>query len=150
MDDFAAKVGEANVFGLVQGEANTVAPNKRPLSSMTPTIVLDKDGKPFLATGSPGGSRIITTTLQVILNIIDFNMNLQAAVNNPRIHSQLWPEEIGVEQGISVDTINLLKKMGNTVTPYAAMGAAESVMSDGQYVYGAADPRRASALAIGY
>ncbi|MXA48311.1 gamma-glutamyltransferase [Francisella tularensis] len=150
MDDFAAKVGEANVFGLVQGEVNTVAPNKRPLSSMTPTIVLDNDGKPFLATGSPGGSRIITTTLQVILNIIDFNMNLQAAVNNPRIHSQLWPEEIGVEQGISVDTINLLKKMGNTVTPYAAMGAAESVMSDGQYVYGAADPRRASALAIGY
>ncbi|WP_025329267.1 gamma-glutamyltransferase [Francisella tularensis] len=150
MDDFAAKVGEANVFGLVQGEVNTVAPNKRPLSSMTPTIVLDNDGKPFLATGSPGGSRIITTTLQVILNIIDFNMNLQAAVNNPRIHSQLWPEEIGVEQGISVDTINLLKKMGNTVTPYAAMGAAESVMSDGQYVYGAADPRKASALAIGY
>lgn len=150
MDDFAAKVGVANVFGLVQGEANTVAPNKRPLSSMTPTIVLDKDGKPFLATGSPGGSRIITTTLQVILNIIDYNMNLQSAVNNPRIHSQLWPEEIGVEQGISVDTINLLKKMGNTVTPYAAMGAAESVMSDGQYVYGAADPRRGNALAIGY
>ena len=150
MDDFTAKVGVANVFGLVQGEANTVAPNKRPLSSMTPTIVLDKDGKPFLATGSPGGSRIITTTLQVILNIIDYNMNLQSAVNNPRMHSQLWPEEIGVEQGISVDTINLLKKMGNTVTPYAAMGAAESVMSDGQYVYGAADPRRGNALAIGY
>ncbi|MDE4992491.1 gamma-glutamyltransferase, partial [Francisella tularensis] len=82
-----------------------------------PTIVLDNDGKPFLATGSPGGRRIITTTLQVILNIIDFNINLQAAVNNPRIHSQLWPEEIVVEQGISVDTINLLKKMGNTVTP---------------------------------
>lgn len=150
MDDFAAKVGVANVFGLVQGEANTVAPNKRPLSSMTPTIVLDKDGNPFLATGSPGGSRIITTTLEVILNLIDYNMNLQAAVNNPRVHSQLWPEELGVEQGISVDTINLLKKMGNNVVPYAAMGAAESVMSDGQYVYGAADPRRANALAVGY
>lgn len=150
MDDFAAKVGVANVFGLVQGEANTVAPNKRPLSSMTPTIVLDKDGNPFLATGSPGGSRIITTTLQVILNIIDFNMNLQAAINNPRIHSQLWPDELGVEQGISVDTIKLLKEMGNNVVPYAAMGAAESVMSDGQYVYGAADPRRAGALAVGY
>ncbi|AXA33620.1 gamma-glutamyltransferase [Francisella adeliensis] len=150
MDDFAAKVGVANVFGLVQGEANTVAPNKRPLSSMTPTIVLDKDGKPFLATGSPGGSRIITTTLQVILNMIDYNMNLQSAVNNPRIHSQLWPEELGVEQGISIDTINLLNKMGNNVIPYAAMGAAESVSSDGQYVYGAADPRRAGALAVGY
>ena len=111
MDDFAAKVGVANVFGLVQGEANTVAPNKRPLSSMTPTIVLDKKGNPFLATGSPGGSRIITTTLQVILNLIDYKMNLQSAVNNPRVHSQLWPEELGVEQGISVDTINLLKKM---------------------------------------
>lgn len=97
MDDFAAKVGVANVFGLVQGEANIVAPNKRSLSSMTPTIVINKDGKPFLATGSPGGSRIITTTLQVILNIIDYNMSLQSAVNNPRMHSQLWPEEIGVE-----------------------------------------------------
>ncbi|AIT08904.1 gamma-glutamyltranspeptidase [Candidatus Francisella endociliophora] len=150
MDDFAAKVGVANVFGLVQGEANTVAPNKRPLSSMTPTIVLDKDGNPFLATGSPGGSRIITTTLEVILNLIDYNMNLQAAVNNPRVHSQLWPEELGVEQGISIDTINLLNKMGNNVVPYAAMGAAESVMSDGKYVYGAADPRRANALAVGY
>ncbi|MGQ4001630.1 gamma-glutamyltransferase [Francisellaceae bacterium CB299] len=150
MDDFAAKVDVANVFGLVQGEANTVAPNKRPLSSMTPTIVLDKDGKPFLATGSPGGSRIITTTLQVILNMIDYNMNLQAAVNNPRIHSQLWPEELGVEQGISIDTINLLNNMGNNVIPYAAMGAAESVSTDGQYVYGAADPRRAGALAVGY
>ncbi|MED7789294.1 gamma-glutamyltransferase [Francisella sp. 19X1-34] len=150
MDDFAAKVGVANVFGLVQGEANTVAPNKRPLSSMTPTIVLDKKGNPFLATGSPGGSRIITTVLQVILNLVDYNINLQSAVNNPRIHSQLWPEELGVEQGISVDTINLLKKMGNNVVPYAAMGAAESVGSDGEYVYGAADPRRASALAIGY
>ena len=150
MDDFAAKVGVANVFGLVQGEANTVAPNKRPLSSMTPTIILDKDGKPFLATGSPGGSRIITTTLQVILNMIDYNMNLQAAVNNPRIHSQLWPEELGVEQGVSIDTINLLKEMGNNVVPYAAMGAAESVSTDGQYVYGAADPRKAAALAVGY
>ncbi|MDE4967766.1 gamma-glutamyltransferase, partial [Francisella tularensis] len=81
---------------------------------------LDKDGKPYLSTVSPGGSRIITTTLQLILNIIDFNMNLQAAVNNHSIHSQLWPEEIGVEQGLYVDSINLLKKMGNTVTPYAA------------------------------
>lgn len=150
MDDFAAKVGVANVFGLVQGEANTVAPNKRPLSSMTPTIVLDKESKPFLATGSPGGSRIITTTLQVILNMIDYDMNLQSAVNNPRIHSQLWPEELGVEQGISIDTIKLLKQKGNNVIPYAAMGAAESVSTDGQYVYGAADPRRAGALAVGY
>ena len=80
MDDFAAKVGMANVFGLVQGEANTVTLNKSLLSSMTPTIVLDKDGNPFLATGSSGSNHIIITNLQVILNIIDFNMNLQAAV----------------------------------------------------------------------
>ena len=150
MDDFTAKVGVANIFGLVQGEANTIAPNKRPLSSMSPTIVLNKDGSPFIATGSPGGSRIITTVLQVILNVIDFDMNIQSAVNNPRMHSQLWPEEIGVENGISIDTLNLLKEKGNNITPYAAMGAAESIMTDGQFVYGAADPRRAEALAIGY
>lgn len=150
MDDFTSKVGTANIFGLIQGEANSVAPNKRPLSSMTPTIVLDKDGKPFLATGSPGGSRIITIVLQVILNVIDFDMNVQSAVNNPRIHSQLWPEEIVVEQGISPDTLALLKKMGNTITPFDAMGAAETIMADGEYVYGAADPRRAEALAVGY
>jgi gamma-glutamyltranspeptidase/glutathione hydrolase len=150
MDDFTAKVGVANIFGLVQGEANTIAPNKRPLSSMSPTIVLNKDGSPFIATGSPGGSRIITTVLQVILNVIDFDMNIQSAVNNPRMHSQLWPEEIGVEQGISIDTLNLLKEKGNNITPYAAMGAAESIMTDGEFVYGAADPRRGGALAIGY
>ena len=137
MDDFTAKVGVANIFGLVQGEANTIDPNNRPLSSMSPTIVLNKNGSPFIATGSPGGSRIITTVLQVILNVIDFDMNIQSAVNNPRMHSQLWPEEIGVEQGISIDTLNLLKKMDNNITPYAAMGAAESIMTDGQFMYGA-------------
>ena len=117
---------------------------------MSPTIVLNKDGSPFIATGSPGGSHIITTVLQVILNVIDFDMNIQSAVNNPRMHSQLWPEEIGVEQGISIDTLNLLKEKGNNITPYAAMGAAESIMTDGEFVYGAADPRRGGALAIGY
>jgi gamma-glutamyltranspeptidase/glutathione hydrolase len=111
---------------------------------------LDKDGKPYFATGSPGGSRIITTALQVILNVIDHKLNIQSAVNSPRVHSQLWPEEIGVEQGISDDTIKILQNMGNTVTPYSAMGAAESVMISDGLVNGAADPRRQSALAIGY
>lgn len=103
---------------------------------MTPTIVLDKVGNPFLATGSPGSNHIIITTLQVILNIIDFNMNESSSscVNNSHVYSQLWPDELGVEQGISVDTINLLKEMGNDTVHYAAMGIAESVMSDGQYV----------------
>ena len=150
MDDFTSKVGVPNVFGLVQGAANSVAPNKRPLSSMTPVIVLDKHGKPFFATGSPGGSRIITTVLQVIINVIDHKLNIQSAVNSPRIHSQLWPEEIGYEDGISIDTIKILESMGNTLTPYSAMGAAESVMITDGLVAGAADPRRASALAIGY
>ncbi len=150
MDDFTAKVGEPNVFGLIQGKANSIAPNKRPLSSMTPTIILDKDGKPYIATGSPGGSRIITTTLQVILNVIDHQLNLQSAVNAPRIHSQLWPEEIRIEEGISPDTINLLETMGNIVVKKPAMGAAESIMKANGYVYGAADPRRPSGLALGY
>ena len=150
MDDFTSKVGVPNVFGLVQGEANSVAPNKRPLSSMTPTIILDKDDNPYFATGSPGGSRIITTTLQVILNVIDHKLNIQSAVNSPRIHSQLWPEEIGIEQGISDDTVKILQSMGNKVTPYSAMGAAESVMVTDGFVNGAADPRKPAGLAIGY
>lgn len=150
MDDFTAKVGVPNVYGLIQGEANSIAPGKRPLSSMTPTIILDPKGNPYMATGTPGGARIITTTLQVILNVLEYQLNLQSAVNMPRIHSQLWPEEIRIEQGISPDTIGLLEKMGNKVTLLPAMGAAESVMiKDGKY-YGAADPRRPGGLAVGY
>ncbi|MBK2123821.1 gamma-glutamyltransferase [Fangia hongkongensis] len=147
MDDFTAKVGVANAYGLIQGEANNIAPGKQPLSSMTPTIVLNKEGEPYFATGSPGGSRIITTTLQVILNVLEYGYNLQTAVSLPRVHSQLWPDEIRIEQGISPDTIELLKKMGHKVSLLPAMGAAESVMLKNGHFYGAADPRRSGALA---
>ena len=111
MDDFAAKPGSPNLFGLVQGEANAIAPGRRPLSSMVPTIVL-KDGKPFLVLGAPGGSRIITAVLQVMLNVMDFGMNIQDAVDFPRIHHQWKPDQLDFERGISPDTIALLKKAG--------------------------------------
>ncbi len=111
MDDFAAKPGSPNLFGLVQGEANAIAPGKRPLSSMVPTIVL-KNGKPFLALGAPGGSRIITAVLQVMVNVIDFGMNVQDAIDFPRVHHQGTPDRLDIERGISPDTITLLKKAG--------------------------------------
>lgn len=114
MDDFSAKPGAANMFGLVQGEANAIAPGKRPLSSMMPTILL-KDGKPFLALGAPGGPVIITAILQVILNVIDFGMNVQDAVDFPREHQQWKPDRLDVEKGVSPDTIALLQRMGYTV-----------------------------------
>lgn len=150
MDDFSSKPGVPNAYGLIGGEANAIEPNKRMLSSMSPTIVL-KNGKPFLITGSPGGSRIITTTLQIILNVIDHGMNIQEAVNAPRIHHQWLPDELRIEEGLSPDTIRLLKKMGHKVEIKTTMGGAESIFIDpdtGIY-YGAADPRR-EGLAIGY
>ncbi|MDC0534510.1 gamma-glutamyltransferase [Francisellaceae bacterium] len=150
MVDFTSKVGIPNAFGLIQGKANSIEPNKRPLSSMTPTIVLDKDGKPFLATGSPGGSRIITTVLQVILNVIDHNLNIQTAVSLPRMHNQLWPDEIRLEQGFSDDTIHILEVMGHKVKPIDAMGSAETIQYNGNLYFGAADPRRPGAKAEGY
>src|SRR5215468_4927816 len=114
MDDFAAKPGAPNMFGLVQGERNAIAPGKRPLSSMTPTILL-KDGKPFLVLGAPGGSTIITAVLQVIVNVIDFGMNVQDAIDFPRVHHQWKPDELDFEPGVSPDTVKLLQNMGYTV-----------------------------------
>ncbi len=111
MDDFAAKPGEPNLFELVQGEANAIAPGKRMLSSMTPTIVL-KDGKPFLVLGAPGGSRIITAVLQVMLNVMDFGMNVQDAIDFPRVHHQWKPDRLDLEPGVSPDTAALLRNMG--------------------------------------
>ena len=150
MDDFSAKPGVPNAYGLLGGEANKIEPNKRMLSSMSPTIVM-KDGKNFLVSGSPGGSRIITTTLQVIMNVIDHHLNIQAAVNAPRIHHQWLPDEIRVEEGLSPDTIRLLEGMGHTVTEKAAMGASQSIMiaEDGT-MYGGADPRRSTSAAMGF
>src|SRR5206468_5739143 len=114
MDDFAPKPGEANMYDLVQGEFNAIAPRKTPLSSMTPTIVL-KDGKPVLALGSPGGPTIINTVLEVIINTIDFTMNVQDAVNWPRFHHQWMPDVLSMEPGYSPDTVALLEKRGYTV-----------------------------------
>lgn len=150
MDDFSAKPGVPNAYGLIGGEANAIEPHKRMLSSMSPTLVL-KNGKPVIVTGSPGGSRIITTTLQIILNVIDHNMNIQEAVNAVRIHHQWLPDELRVEEGLSPDTVHLLEKMGHTISVQETMGAAESIYIDletGIY-YGAADPR-SEGLAIGY
>ncbi len=130
MDDFTAKPGVPNMFGLVQGEANAVAPGKRPLSSMTPTIVL-KDGKPVLVVGTPGGSRIITTVLEVIVNVIDHGMTLQEAVDAPRIHHQWWPDTIAAEPfALSADTVKSLTRMGYkvlTLEPWGSGNAAESI-----------------------
>ncbi len=149
MDDFSAKPGVANAYGLIGGEANKIEANKRMLSSMSPTIV-KKDGKNFLVTGSPGGSRIITTTLQVISNVIDYDLNIQAAVNAPRIHHQWLPDEIRIEEGISPDTIKLLEQKGHKVTKKKAMGAIQSIMIKDSKFYGGADPRRSTSSAKGY
>lgn len=150
MDDFSAKPGVPNAYGLIGGEANKVEPGKRMLSSMSPTIV-KKQGKNFLVTGSPGGSRIITTTLQVILNVIDHDMNIQTAVSAPRVHHQWLPDELRIEQGISGDTVKLLESRGHAVVTNSAMGAIQSIMvgEDGT-LYGGADPRRSTSSAQGY
>lgn len=150
MDDFSAKPGVPNAYGLIGGAANAIEPQKRMLSSMSPTLVL-KNGKPFIVTGSPGGSRIISTTLQVIMNVIDHGMNIQEAVNAARIHHQWLPDEIRVEEGISADTVRILAGMGHRVSVKNTMGAASSILidNDGGKIYGAADPRRRG-LAVGH
>ena len=148
MDDFSAKPGVPNAYGLLGGEANKIEPNKRMLSSMSPTIV-KQEGKNFLVTGSPGGSRIITTTLQVIMNVIDHGLNIQSSVAAPRIHHQWLPDELRVEEGLSPDTVKALGKMGHTVKQKSAMGAIQSIMVKDGMMYGGADPRRSTALAAG-
>jgi gamma-glutamyltranspeptidase/glutathione hydrolase len=140
MDDFAPKPGEANMYGLIQGEANAIAAGKTPLSSMTPTIVL-KDGKPVLAVGSPGGPTIINTVLEVIVNVLDFGMNVQDAVNWPRFHHQWLPDELRVEPGISPDTVSLLEKRGYVVKRLNAQGEAAAIRWNDGWLEGAPDPR---------
>jgi gamma-glutamyltranspeptidase / glutathione hydrolase len=149
MDDFSAKPGVPNAYGLIGGKANSIEPGKRMLSSMSPTIV-KKNGKVFLVTGSPGGSRIITTTLQVIMNVIDHGLNIQSGVSAPRIHHQWLPDELRIEEGISPDTIALLEKMGHKVVQKSAMGAIQSILVKDGIMYGGADPRRSTSLAEGY
>jgi gamma-glutamyltranspeptidase/glutathione hydrolase len=152
MDDFTAAPGSPNSFGLVQGEANAITPGRRPLSSMAPTLVFRPDGTPWLATGSPGGSRIITTVAQVLLQRILWGANLATAVAAPRIHSQLWPDRLSLEEGFSPDTRVLLQGMGHSLQRSAAMGAANSVevlAPLGSGSLGVVDPRRGRTLAVG-
>ena len=151
MDDFSAKPGVPNAFGLVGGDANAVQPGKRPLSSMTPTIVL-KDGETWLVTGSPGGARIITTVLQVILNTIDHGMNVAEASTAPRVHHQWLPDELRIEEGISRDTLRLLAAKGHTISEKPVMGSTQSIMRDpaSGALLGASDPRRPDAATLGY
>lgn len=148
MDDFSAKPGVPNAYGLIGGEANAVAPGKRMLSSMTPTIV-KHEGKNFLITGSPGGSRIITTTLGVISNVIDHGMNVQSAVSAPRFHDQWLPDELRIEDGFSPDTVRILENMGHHVVQKSAMGASQSILINDNGFHGGADPRRETSSALG-
>lgn len=147
--DFTAKPGVPNAYGLVQGEQNAVAPSRRPLSSMTPTIVLNREGDSWLATGSPGGSRIITTVVQVLLNRIIHRLNLATSVATSRIHSQLWPDSLQLEQGFSPDTLELLKQRGHALRFTRSMGSANSVeLKPNGGSFGVADPRRPEGAAI--
>ena len=150
LDDFAAKPDAANAYGLLGGDANAPGPMKRPLSSMSPTLVL-KGGKLLIATGSPGGSTIISTVSQIILNVIDHGLNVAEAENAPRAHDQLWPDELRIERGMSPDTILLLEAMGHKVVLRNAMGSANTIVRtpDGE-LEGASDLRQRGTLAVGY
>ena len=145
MDDFTSKPGMPNYFNLVQGKANAIAPGKRPLSSMTPTIVL-KEGKPVLVLGSPGGARITTTVLEIIVNVIDHGMTLQEAVDAPRIHHQWLPDTLAAEPfALSADTVSALTKMGYSVVPLEVWGAGNAAEA-----IGIAPLEPASSKALGF
>jgi len=148
MDDFAAKPGEPNMFHLVQGEANAIAPHKTPLSSMCPTIVT-RDGKVYMVLGSPGGPTIINSVLQVMLNVIDFGMNMQEAVDQTRIHHQWMPDTLRIERTVSPDTVELLKQRGHDVQLTNSIGDIAAIRVDGQWIEGAPD-WRTDATAKGY
>jgi gamma-glutamyltranspeptidase / glutathione hydrolase len=148
LDDFTAAPGASNAFGLVGFEANLPGPGKRPLSSMSPTIVL-KDGKPVLVTGSPGGSRIISTVLQVIVNVLDYNMNVAAAVAAPRLHHQWLPDEVRIEHGFSDETLAALTAKGHRLVEPMGQTSANSIAVTPNGLLGAADPRLRGAEAAG-
>lgn len=154
MDDFAAKPGTPNLYGLIQGERNAVAPRKRPLSAMTPTFVLRKDGSLWFTVGTPGGPTIINTVLQVITNVIDYGMNIQHAIDAPRIHHQWLPDEIVWEPyGLSGDTQKaLINRRHKLVKNPRYLGDAQGIMIEEKtgIRLGATDPRRSDGLAVGY
>ena len=144
LDDFSAAPGQPNAFGLVGGEANAIAPGKRPLSSMSPTILLDREDQVVLVTGSPGGSTIITTVLQVVLNVVVHGMDVSEAVAAPRLHHQWLPDRLRLERrGFSPDTIGLLRAMGHVIEPAEHWGNATAIARDPESgaLTGAADPR---------
>nr|MCS5548696.1 gamma-glutamyltransferase [SAR86 cluster bacterium] len=147
MDDFSSKKGVPNAYGLVGYEANEIEGQKRPLSSMTPTIVF-KNKEPYLVLGSPGGSRIISTVLQVALNVLEHDMNVKQAVVSPRIHHQWLPDVLLMEEGFSPDTIEMLEDLGHTIRPSRTMGSVQAIISKEKYFYGAADPRRPESGAV--
>jgi len=149
MDDFSVKPGVPNAFGLVGGTANAIEAKKRPLSSMTPTIVI-KNNKPWLVTGSPGGARIITTVLQSVVNTIDHEMNPAEAIITPRVHHQWLPDELRVEEGISPDTIKLLQDKGHKVVTKAPMGRIQIIQADDSGFYGYSDPRNPDGKTLGF
>ena len=160
MDDFTAKLGVPNLYGLVQGEANSITPGKRPLSSMSPTIV-SRDGKPVMVIGTPGGSRIITVVVHCILNVVDYGMNIQEAIDAPRFHQQWLPETTNVEIfALSPDTRKILVEMGHKLGDPQPPGHAAGILVGAPSLggkplgtdrfYGANDPRRGTGLALGY
>jgi gamma-glutamyltranspeptidase/glutathione hydrolase len=150
MDDFTVKPGAPNLYGLVQGEPNAIAPGKRPLSSMSPTLV-ERDGRVLLVLGSPGGSRIITIVLETIMNVIDYGMSPQEAVEAPRLHHQGQPEKIYFEQsGLSSEVVKQLTGLGYELVEQKPWGALELIKIANGRLYGASDPRRPAGAALGY
>ena len=139
MDDFASKQGVPNIFGLLQGPANAIGPGKRPLSAMTPTIVL-KNGKLFLVLGAEGGPTIITTVANVLMGVVDYGLNLQQAVNAPRFHDQWLPDEIKLEKiGFSPDTVRILEHMGHNISADAAIDAMPGELRSAEQYWGDAE-----------
>jgi gamma-glutamyltranspeptidase/glutathione hydrolase len=150
MDDFTVKPGAPNLYGLVQGEPNAIAPGKRPLSSMSPTLV-ERDGRVMLVLGSPGGSRIITTVIETIMNVIDYSKSPQEAVDAPRLHHQWQPEKIYYEQsGLSSGVVEQLTGIGYELVEQRPWGAVELIKITNRRLYGASDPRRPAGAALGY
>jgi len=148
LDDFTAAPGASNAFGLVGFEANLPGPGKRPLSSMSPTIVL-KDGKPVLVTGSPGGSRIISAVLQIVVNMLDYKMDVAAAVAAPRMHHQWMPDVVRVERGFPAETLDALREKGHQVIEPLGQTSANSIAVTANGLLGAPDPRTRGAAAVG-
>ena len=149
MDDFSAKPGTPNAFGLIGGDANAIAPRKRPLSSMSPVIVY-RQGTPWLVTGSPGGARIISTVLQAIVNAVDFGLNPAESAATPRIHHQWMPDVLRVEKGLSPDTMRLLAQMGHNVRVMPVMGRTQTIQIEPGQLLGASDFRNPDGLTAGY